>query len=321
MGSANRLSHSRQRRCEAGPGAPAGSCAGICAGVWPRICRSFGLSIRGAARRALRRGRSNAGRVETGRVETGRVEAGRVEMPRSGRERLLHIQGHQLFHQPPAGRGHQPQFAAVVGKWNGQHPRLLQKVAIERQRGDHVARIMRHLGQALATAAQRGQRVHHRLRAPLARALQIPHLPCLLCLRHSPLLTRASRRPAARLAPLLFFRVPARSHSGLRRVFPFPVPAMGPGWRPCGRSPPTHAHSSTQCRNQNPARNPGTASRSFPSSWFRIRTPRCSYRRSSNPHPACSHFSFKSSIAAPLLTRCVPNQEQKSKFLIRDGFP
>ena len=38
---------------------------------------------------------------------------------------LAEIKGQQLFHQPPAGRGHQAQFVGVVPVRRIEHPRLL----------------------------------------------------------------------------------------------------------------------------------------------------------------------------------------------------
>ena len=75
----------------------------------------------------------------------------------------MRIERQQLFYQPAAGRGHQPQFVAVVMKRRVEHPRLLQQIAVEPQRRDHVAGVVGYLGQALAPAAQVGQGLDHDL--------------------------------------------------------------------------------------------------------------------------------------------------------------
>lgn len=72
------------------------------------------------------------------------------------------IERQQLLHQAAAGRGHQPQFAGVVLKRRVEHPRLLQKVAVDPQRRDHIAGVVGDLGQALALTAHIGQSLNHR---------------------------------------------------------------------------------------------------------------------------------------------------------------
>ena len=93
------------------------------------------------------------------------------------------IHGYQLFYQPVAGRGHQPQLVPIVKKRSGQHARFLKKIAVESQRRDHVSCVMRYFRKGLALAAQRGQRLHHRFH-PLAlrpaqpsRLLRMLHRP------------------------------------------------------------------------------------------------------------------------------------------------
>ena len=95
---------------------------------------------------------------------------GESTQPRGAfQRRQTEIEEQQLLDQPAAGRSHQPEFAGIVDEGSCQHPRLLQQIAIEPQRRDHVAGVMRHLGQAFAPAAQVGQCLHHRLDPP-ARA-------------------------------------------------------------------------------------------------------------------------------------------------------
>ena len=73
------------------------------------------------------------------------------------RQIALRIEGNDLLHKAAAGRSHQPQLVPVMDKGSGEHARLLQQIAIEAQRRDHVARIVRYLGQSLSVTAQRGE--------------------------------------------------------------------------------------------------------------------------------------------------------------------
>lgn len=61
-----------------------------------------------------------------------------------------------------AGCGDQAQFVAIVAELRSQNAWLLEKVAIQTQRRDHVSGVVHHLVQSLARVAQRGQGFHDR---------------------------------------------------------------------------------------------------------------------------------------------------------------
>ena len=144
------------------------------------------------------------------------------------------VERHQLLHQPAAGRGHQPQLAAIVREGSGKHSRLLEQIAVEPQRRDHIAGVVRHLGQALArlrrlarvstTASTRLRSMRHPLfglpHPPSSHRRSIHDCDCLFGLLHDParlFLRQSDSRTADSRRPLpwLFSRsrlpVPALS--------------------------------------------------------------------------------------------------------------
>ena len=87
------------------------------------------------------------------------------------------IERHQFFHQAAAGGGDQAQFLGVMRVASSQHAGLLQQIAIERQRRDHIARIVGHFGEGLAPAAQCGEGLDDLFHPPALDA--IPGARCL----------------------------------------------------------------------------------------------------------------------------------------------
>ena len=79
----------------------------------------------------------------------------------------MRVDGDDLLDQTAACRGHQPQLVPVMHEGSGEDAGLLQQIAVEPQRRDHVARIVGDLGEGLTVTAQRGEGLDDRL-DPLA---------------------------------------------------------------------------------------------------------------------------------------------------------
>jgi hypothetical protein len=84
----------------------------------------------------------------------------------------LGVNGDDLFDQSAARRSHQPQFVPVMNERSGEDARLLQQIAVEPQRCNHVARVVRRLGESLSVTAQGSEGLDDRLNAFAVGGLQ-----------------------------------------------------------------------------------------------------------------------------------------------------
>jgi len=75
------------------------------------------------------------------------------------------VKRHQLLDQPAACRRHQAQLLRVVRKRNGQDAGLVEQIAVEPKRSDHVACVVRHLRESFSAAAQGCHCFHDRRHA------------------------------------------------------------------------------------------------------------------------------------------------------------
>jgi len=71
------------------------------------------------------------------------------------------LDGNELIEEAVAGGGYKSKFVSVVDEGVGENARFLKQVAVEVERGDHVAGFVDNIGHAFTMRAKGGKGVHN----------------------------------------------------------------------------------------------------------------------------------------------------------------